>query len=157
MIKFLGVALIIIGVVFVVLSITLFFACESVTNTQMKIDKPYIQANIDVPHLPVLRGLATYYTTRECKNKTASMEVLDDAKLTCACWLFDFGTMLRVENIKTGKFVIVRLNDRGPNRRFQDRIIDLSEAAFKVIGNLKMGKVEVKITVEENKLCIAKP
>ena len=55
------------------------------------------------------------------------------------------GTRVRVFNPRNGKEVIVRINDRGPfNKR---RIIDLSRAAARVIGLIKLGVAKVKVEV----------
>jgi len=80
---------------------------------------------------------------------TANMESFDDKKLTCAAWGFPFNTYLKVTNIRNGKSVIVRVNDRGPARRLfkEGRIIDLTKTAFSRIENLDRGLTHVKITV----------
>ena len=55
------------------------------------------------------------------------------------------GAMVRVINLKNGKDVVVRINDRGPfNSR---RIIDLSRAAAKAIGLITSGVAKVKLEV----------
>ncbi len=123
------------------------FALISIDSRLETLEKPH--AFEKPSNLPILEGYSTWYSTRECHAKTASGEPLDDKKLTCACWLFDFDTQLRVLNLKTGKSVIVRVNDRGPNRRFVTRIIDLSKAAFESIGDLSQGKIRVRVTAEE--------
>lgn len=58
-----------------------------------------------------------------------------------------FGTLLRVRSPKTGRWAIVRINDRGP---FCDgRIVDLSEAAAKQIGIKHSGTEDVILEVLE--------
>ncbi|HAR69426.1 MAG TPA: hypothetical protein DCR99_07335, partial [Thermus scotoductus] len=57
------------------------------------------------------------------------------------------GTRVRVTNLKNGKSVVVRINDRGP---FGGRyIIDLSYAAAKTIGALSATRVRVEVVEEE--------
>ena len=69
-------------------------------------------------------GRASWYDL-DCK--TASGEALGDGELTAAHPSWPFGTRLRVVNLKNGREVVVRVNDRGPFAK--DRIIDLSKAA----------------------------
>jgi rare lipoprotein A len=52
--------------------------------------------------------------------------------------------MLLVKNLRTGKTVEVRVNDRGPfSKKFS---LDLSQAAAKAIGIYKLGYAKVEIT-----------
>ncbi|MBK6977113.1 MAG: septal ring lytic transglycosylase RlpA family protein [Cytophagaceae bacterium] len=64
------------------------------------------------------KGTASYYSLKFSGRKTASGERLNNKEYTCAHRYLPFGTMLEVENPKTGKWVIVRVNDRRP---FQQR------------------------------------
>ena len=48
-----------------------------------------------------------------------------------------------VTNVKNGKSVEVKINDRGPF--VKGRIIDLTRSAFSKIGDLDSGVIEVKI------------
>ena len=52
--------------------------------------------------------------------------------LTAAHKTLPFGTQVRVTNERTGKSVVVRINDRGPYAH--GRVIDLSKAAAKTVG-----------------------
>lgn len=58
---------------------------------------------------------------------TASGEAFSPAKLTAAHRTLPFGTMVRVTNLRNGRTVIVRINDRGPFNK--GRIIDVTPAA----------------------------
>jgi rare lipoprotein A len=58
---------------------------------------------------------------------TTSGEAFSSAKLTAAHRTLPFGTMVRVTNVRNGRSVVVRINDRGPFNK--SRIIDLSPAA----------------------------
>lgn len=91
------------------------------------------------------KGKASYYGGKFNGRKTASGEVFDENELTAAHRTYKFGTKLRVVNLKNGKEVVVRINDRGPF--VKGRIIDLSKAAFKAIANTKKGVIKVKIEV----------
>jgi rare lipoprotein A len=90
-------------------------------------------------------GIASYYGDSFHGKKTASGEVFDQGKLTCAHRELPFGTRLKVTNLQNRKSVVVRVNDRGP--WVSGRIIDLSYAAAKRIGMVEKGLVKVKIEV----------
>jgi len=61
---------------------------------------------------------------------------------TCASRTYPRETMVKVTNSLTGKSVICRVNDYGPEEQTK-RGIDLSSHAFKQIAPLKQGLVEV--------------
>lgn len=88
-------------------------------------------------------GVASYYANSMHGRKTASGEVYDKNKFTCAHRTFKFGTKLRVRHLVTGKEVIVRVTDRGPfSKRYT---IDLSYAAAKELGIIRAGHAKVAI------------
>lgn len=88
-------------------------------------------------------GLASYYHSSLAGNPTANGEVYDPTALTAAHRTLPFGTRLKV---KYGdKFVIVRVNDRGPYH--EDRIIDLSEKAFSQLAPISRGVLDVDFEV----------
>jgi rare lipoprotein A len=87
-------------------------------------------------------GWASYYS---CCKLTANGERFNKNGFTAAHRSLPFGTKLKVTNLRTGKSVIVRVNDRGPF--IKGRLIDLSLGAAKVIGLTKSGVAKVKITV----------
>lgn len=88
---------------------------------------------------------ASYYGSRFHGRYTASGEVFDENKMTCAHKTLKFGTMLKVTSIASGKSVIVRVNDRGPF--IKGRQLDLSYGAAKHIGMLKAGVATVKVII----------
>ena len=55
------------------------------------------------------------------------------------------GTVVKVTNLKNGKSVTVRINDRGPY--IKGRIIDLSRSSFLKIASAKQGLAKVKVEV----------
>jgi rare lipoprotein A len=77
-------------------------------------------------------GKATFYANRFNGKRTASGERLRLKALTAAHRTLPFGTEVKVTNAKTGKSVIVRINDRGPH--VKGCIIDLTHAAAEKIG-----------------------
>jgi len=90
-------------------------------------------------------GKASFYAMKFQSRKTASGERFDQSANTAAHKKLPFGTKVKVTNVKNGKSVIVRINDRGPFVR--GRIIDLSRSAFSSIGNTSAGVIDVKIEV----------
>jgi rare lipoprotein A len=98
-------------------------------------------------------GTASYYTKASCIREgtsgymTASGMLFDENKFTCAMRSRKWGSMFKVTNLDNGRSVIVELTDFGPNKRLHDsgRIIDLSKAAFKAIGDTKKGIIRVKV------------
>lgn len=74
---------------------------------------------------------------------TASGEIMDAARLTCAHRTLPLGTYLEVKNLENGKRAILRINDRGPF--VHGRIVDVSQQAAKDLGFLEQGKANVSI------------
>ena len=60
-------------------------------------------------------------------GSTASGEAYSPLKLTAAHRSLPFGSMVRVTNLRNGRAVVVRINDRGPFDKH--RIIDVTPAA----------------------------
>ena len=87
-------------------------------------------------------GIASYYWQPQ---KVASGGWFNPNAMTAAHKTLPFGTKVRVTHSRTGKSVVVRINDRGPY--IKGRIIDLSRAAAGVIGMRGSGIAPVKITV----------
>lgn len=90
-------------------------------------------------------GQASYYADSYVARPTASGELYQAGENTAAHRTLPFGSMVRVTNLKNGKSVVVRINDRGPFVR--GRIIDLSRAAFESIGRASEGLLRVEIEV----------
>jgi rare lipoprotein A len=89
-------------------------------------------------------GQASWYGS-EAGSQTASGERYIPSGLTAAHRTLPFGTKVRVTSLKTGKFVIVRINDRGPFHR--SRTIDISSGAAEAIGLKSDGIGRVKMEV----------
>jgi len=62
----------------------------------------------------VLQGKASYYYGRWIGRKTANGEIYRAKDVTAADKTLPFNTMARVTNLKNGKSVMVRINNRGP-------------------------------------------
>ncbi len=92
----------------------------------------------------VERGIASWYGTKFHGNKTSNGEIYDMYKMTAAHKSLPIPTYVQVTNLKNGKKIIVRVNDRGPFH--SSRIIDLSYVAAKKLGitGTGTGFVEVR-------------
>ena len=91
----------------------------------------------------VIEGTASWYGPGFFGNRTASGEVFRPGTLTAAHRTLPFGARVLVTNLKNGKSVIVRINDRGPFSK--GRVIDLSYGAAKVVGLTQSGVAKVKV------------
>ena len=89
---------------------------------------------------------ASFYGERFHLKRTASGEIFDMNKMTCASNTHKLGTKLRVTNKETGKSVVVKVNDTGGFSKY-GRTLDLSKAAFAKIADIKQGLVKVDIKV----------
>ena len=94
-------------------------------------------------------GKASYYADSLNGNKTANGERFHNSKKTAAHKTLPFGTKVKVTNLKNGKSVKVRINDRGPFK--PGRIIDLTKSAARKIDMVKQGVGEVKIEYKQKK------
>ncbi len=92
-----------------------------------------------------VRGLASWTGRKAQGRKTASGEPYDYRAMTCAHKTLPFDTILRVTHLANGKIVLVRVNDRGPFKYGDGRIIDLSWAAAKKLGMLNQGVTKVLV------------
>ncbi|MES2813160.1 MAG: septal ring lytic transglycosylase RlpA family protein [Bacteroidota bacterium] len=93
---------------------------------------------------------ASYYSNKFNGRRTASGERFDNKKLTAAHRKLAFGTKVRVTNVRNGRSVIVKINDRGPHVR--NREIDLSRKAFMYLATNKGGgEMRVKIEIAHKK------
>jgi rare lipoprotein A len=88
----------------------------------------------------IQRGSATWY---QSGRKTANGEAFRPDGMTAAHRTLPFGTRLRVVNEKTGKSVVVRVNDRGPFIR--SRIIDLARGPARELGLINSGTAYVSL------------
>jgi len=90
-------------------------------------------------------GMASYYSGKFHRMKTASGERLNNNALTAAHKTLPIGSKVIVRNLNNGKTVTVRINDRGPF--VKGRIIDLTQVAFSRIASLDKGVTKVEISV----------
>jgi rare lipoprotein A len=86
----------------------------------------------DASAKPLQRGAASWYGPGFHGRKTASGERFNTHAMTAAHKSLPFGTQVRVVNEKTGRSVVVRINDRGPYAH--GRVIDLAQAPARALG-----------------------
>jgi len=90
-------------------------------------------------------GIASWYGPGFHGRRTASGEVYNQYDLTAAHQTLPHGTRVRVTNLANDRFVLVRINDRGPF--VDDRIIDLSYTAARQIEMIGPGTAPVRVEV----------
>jgi len=84
-------------------------------------------------------GVASVYSG----GRTANGEHASPGGLTAAHRTLPFGTRVLVTNQRTGRSVVVRINDRGPFVR--GRIIDLTPAGAHALGFSGLAPVTVTV------------
>jgi len=89
------------------------------------------------------RGIASWYGTKFHGHRTSSGEPYDMYGMSAAHKTLPLPTYARVSNLRNGRSVIVKINDRGPFH--ENRIIDLSYAAASRLGILGKGTGLVEV------------
>lgn len=89
------------------------------------------------------RGVASWYGTKFHHQRTSSGERYNMLAMTAAHRSLPLPTYVQVTNLKNGKKVIVKVNDRGPFE--SNRLIDLSYVAAKKLGMIGHGTTIVDV------------
>jgi rare lipoprotein A len=89
------------------------------------------------------RGIASWYGRKFHGHRTSSGERYDMYAMTAAHPIQPIPSYARVTNMKNGRSVIVRINDRGPF--LSGRIMDLSYAAAYKLGYIGAGSASVEV------------
>ena len=102
-------------------------------------------AHLNQPVKPIKTwvGNASWYGPGFNGRKTANGEPFDCEALTAAHPNLPFGSFVRVVNIRSGQFELVRINDRGPYQ--EDREIDVSYRVARKIGLIHSGVSQVRL------------
>ena len=99
---------------------------------------------------PVLAGTqcgeASWY---EFTTRTANGERANPEAMTAAHRTLPFGTRVRVTNLRNGRTVVLRINDRGPF--VKGRVIDVTRRAALKLGFKNAGWTRVKVEALSNK------
>jgi rare lipoprotein A len=90
-------------------------------------------------------GKASWYGRVFQHHRTASGEPYDMNDLTAAHRTLPLGSWVKVTNLKNARWVMVRINDRGPVKK--SRIIDLSYGAAKMLGMRSSGVSSVRLDI----------
>jgi rare lipoprotein A len=85
-------------------------------------------------------GLAAWYRVGKT---TAKCDLSNPSGLSAAHRTLAFGTRVKVVHVKTGRSVVVRINDRGPFTR--RHVIDLSREAARALDISGVAPVELYV------------
>lgn len=111
-------------------------------------NRPYTVFNVRYTPLPTAvgyreRGIASWYGKKFDGKKTSNGEVYDMYVMSAAHKTLPLPSYVRVRNLRNGRSVIVRVNDRGPF--LHNRLIDLSYAAAARLGIVGSGTGLVEV------------
>lgn len=114
----------------------------------IKGEKHYPQKHYEYDQI----GIASYYGGGDVFHgrKTSNGEVFDMHRLSAAHKTLPIPCIVLVTNLKNGRTIKLRINDRGPF--VGNRIIDLSRKAARLLGleEAGLGKVRVQVLVRES-------
>ncbi len=114
-----------------------------------KITKPTVvkavsrQSAKPTKNSPYEVGTASWYGEYFQGKQTASGEPFDMQALTAAHPTLPLGSFVLVTNLRNGRAVVVRINDRGPV--VEGRIIDVSYNTARVLGFEERGLQRVRL------------
>ena len=110
-----------------------------------------LSAGSDSPPPIVQLGLASWYGPGFHGKETASGEIFDQREMVAAHRTLPLGSVIRVTNLDNGRYLTVRVNDRGPYGRNYRKgtILDLSRGAAHRLGFIRDGIVRVRLQVLE--------
>ncbi|MBP7863167.1 septal ring lytic transglycosylase RlpA family protein [bacterium] len=94
-------------------------------------------------------GKASWYGPGFNGKKTASGEIFDMNKCSAAHLKLPFQTKVQIEDPRTGKTVIVKVNDRGPY--VKTRVLDMSKGAAVKLGTISRGVAFIDCLVLDDK------
>jgi len=97
-------------------------------------------------------GLASWYGAEFQGKQTADGELFDMHDLTCAHRSLPLGTWVKVTNLHTHKWIVARVNDRGPVP--DTRITDLSSEAAHMLGMRNRGVTRVRLDVIDSRQAV---
>jgi len=116
-----------------------------VTSPQVIATRGHINQKQQRKSQPYQVGTASWYGDYFQGKQTASGEPYDMRDFTAAHPTLPLGTFVRVTNLKNGKAVVVRVNDRGPV--VDGRIIDVSYNAARALGFKERGLQKVRLDI----------
>ena len=93
-------------------------------------------------------GIASWYGPQFHGKQTANGEIFDMNLVSAAHRTLPMPSIVRVINLKNGRTLKIRINDRGPFAH--GRIIDLSRRAAQLLGFYKEGTAPVRVEILED-------
>lgn len=99
----------------------------------------------NVKPLETVTGTASFYADKFHEKITYSGEVYDMYGISAAHPTYPMGTIVRITKMYDGKIIILKINDKMPQR--PDRIIDLSLGTAQKLEMVNAGLAEIKLEV----------
>ncbi len=90
-------------------------------------------------------GIGSWYGTKFHGRKTANGETYDMNGISAAHRTLPLPSIVRVTNLRNGRTLNVRINDRGPYAH--GRILDLSRRAAQLLGFEKQGTASIRVRI----------
>ena len=88
-------------------------------------------------------GMASYYAGAFHGRRTANGEVYDMNSISAAHPTMPLPSYARVTNVRNGRSIIVRVNDRGPYH--SGRVMDVSSRTAEALGFKSTGTAQIKV------------
>lgn len=114
------------------------------SEADIKLDNDLVKKEIHIAQRARL-GKASWYGPKFHGRRTANGEIFNSSALTAAHRNLPFGTKVKVTNVRNGRSVIVRINDRGPF--IKGRIIDVSAGAARKLNMIGSGVATVQLEI----------
>jgi len=116
---------------------------NAVTDSGNVVSKPAITP---IKNPKIVYGIASFYSRSLDGTKTATGETFRQTGMTAASNFFKLNTWVRVTNLRSGKSIIVRINDRmHPSMAKKGRVVDLSRKGATILDFIVKGLIKVKM------------
>lgn len=122
------------------------FMALMIINTSIEKGLDKVHSSQEVVSSSAYTGKASWYGSSWDGRLTASGEVFNHKKMTCASNQLKMRTKVRVTNLANNKSVVCRVNDTGGFAKY-GRILDMSLGSFRVIASESTGVIRVKVEV----------
>ncbi len=125
--------------------ITFYLALFLLISCKTNYEEKYLQPKIVRYAVIYQTGYSTWYGPGFDGKLTATGEVYDMYDYTAAHRTLPLNTLIRVQNVHNGRWVVVRVNDRGPVRK--SLVLDLSKLAAIELQMTDKGSAKVRIQI----------
>lgn len=116
---------------------------DSAMNAVTDSGKPPISS---IKNPKIVYGIASFYSRSLDGTQTATGEIFRQTGMTAASNFFKLNTWVRVTNLRSGKSIIVRINDRmHPSMAKKGRVVDLSRKGATILDFIVKGLIKVKM------------